>query len=118
MKFGQFLCKNTDLLRGISFEIRSDNQTTILPDINATEGWKNYFSFPDPGSAFRLDIQSGGDEFVASFRPTVAFVIRKAGTFGAGNDDFMKIKIQDNLTGSSGGNLSQLECLAVGIREE
>ena len=118
MKFGQHLCKNTDLTNGITFTIRSDNETTSLPAIMATEDWKNFFSFQLPGTAFRLDIQSGGDEMVAVFAPQVPFVIRKQGTFGVGQDDFMKITINDNLSGSPGGNLSQLECLATGVREE
>jgi hypothetical protein len=118
IKFGQFLCKNTDLQNGISFDIRSDNELTTLPDITATEDWKNYFSFPFPGDSFRLDVQAGGDEFVATFGLETPFVIRKAGTFGAGNDDFVKITVNDNLTGSPGGNLNQLRCLATGFREE
>jgi hypothetical protein len=118
IKFGQHLCKNSDLANGVKFEIKSDNEVTTLPSIKATEDWKNFFSFPLPGAAFRIDVQAGGDQFVATFQPELAFVVRKAGTFGAGNDDFVKIIINDDLTGSPGGNLAELRCIAEGFREE
>jgi hypothetical protein len=118
IKFGQHLCKNTKLSGGIEFEIRSDNEITTLPTIMSTQDWKNFFSFPLPGSAFRIDVQAGGDEFIATFQPELSFVIRKQGTFGAGNDDFIKITLNDNLTGSPGGNLDHFECIAEGFREE
>jgi hypothetical protein len=120
MKFNQFLCKNQELSvgDGILFSIKSDNEVTTLPEIRSTEDWKNFFSFQLPGSAFRIDIQAGGDQFVATFQPELAFVIRKTGTFGAGNDDFVKISIRDNLVGSQGGNLDELRCIAEGFREE
>ena len=118
IKFGQFLCKNTDITNGIGFEIKSDNEVTTLPAIISTEDWKNFFSFQLPGNAFRIDVQSGADQFVATFAPALAFVIRKSGTFGAGNDDYINITINDNLSGSQGGNLQELRCIANGFREE
>jgi hypothetical protein len=118
IKFGQHLCKNSALANGIEFEIRSDNEITTLPVIRKTEDWKNFFSFPLPGSAFRVDVQAGGDQVVATFAPDLAFVIRKAGTFGVGNDDYVRIVINDNLTNSPGGNLTELRCIAEGFREE
>ena len=118
IKFGQHLCNNQDLTNGIEFIIKSDNEVTSLPMIKNTQDWKNKFSFPLSGPAFRIDVQSGSDQFVASFQPELAFVIRKMGTFGAGNDDFIKITLNDKLDGSQGGNLDELECLAEGFREE
>lgn len=118
IKFGQHLCKNQDLTNGIEFVIKSDNETTSLPNIVATEDWKNFFSFPFPGNAFRIDVQAGGDQFVATFAPQLSFVVRKSGTFGVGNDDFIRIRINDNLVGSQGGNLAELRCIAEGFREE
>jgi len=118
IKFSQHLCKNQDLAVGVNFTIRSDNETTTLPNIKATEDWKNFFSFPFPGTAFRIDVQAGNDQFVATFSPQLSFVIRKSGTFGAGNDDFIKITINDDLTGAQGGNLAELRCIAEGFREE
>lgn len=118
LKFGQFLCKNSDISNGIEITIRSDGEENILPLIVSTEDFKNKFSFPLPGDAFRIDIQSGGDQFVASFAPELAFVLRKSGTFGPGNDDFIRIRLQDRLDGSQGGNLDEFQCLAEGFRQE
>lgn len=118
IKFGQHLCKNSNLTNGVSFEIKSDNEVTNLPMVKSTEDWKNFFSFPLPGDAFRIDVQAGNDQFVATFAPSLAFVIRKSGTFGTGNDDYVKITINDNLSGSPGGNLQELRCIAEGFREE
>lgn len=118
IKFGQHLCKNADLTNGITFEIQSDNELTTLPAIKSTEDWKNSFSFPFPGDSFRIDVQAGGDQFIAVFAPQLAFVIRKSGTFGVGNDDFIKITLNDKMDGSQGGNLDELKCLAEGFREE
>jgi len=119
IKFGQFLCKNQPLGSqsrgsGISVEIKSDNEITTLPGILTTEDFKNYFSFPQPGNAFRIDVQAGEDQFVATFAPELSFIIRKSGTYGIGNDDYIHIHIYDDI--SSG--LAQLECLAEGFRQE
>ena len=114
IKFGQFLCKNNELPVGITVEIKSDNEVTVLPAITTTEDWKNYFSFPAPGDAFRIDVQAGEDQFVATFAPQLSFIIRKSGTYGVGNDDYIHIHVNDNIS----AGLAQLECLAEGFRQE
>jgi len=113
IKFGKFLSQNVTLTIGIEVTIKSDNETLVLQLIKSTEDFKNLFSFPS-GDAFRIDVQSGSDQFLAIFEPPVTFPIRKSGTFGAGNDDYVQIKIQDDI--SSG--LSQLEGLGVGFKKE
>jgi len=115
IKFGQFLCINHALYEdGITIEIKSDNEITELPIIRTTEDFKNYFSFPYPGTAFRIDVQAGADQMIATFAPQLSFVIRKGGTYGVGNDDYIKIKITDDID----SGLSQLECIAEGFRQD
>ncbi len=111
IKFGQFLSKNTNLTNGIQINIKSDDNSLIIRPIKSTEDWKNEFSFPQPTS-FRVDVQSGADQFIATLSPTLVFPLRKIGTFAT--DDFMEIVVQDDL--SSG--LAQLECLAVGFEKD
>ncbi len=96
IKFGQFLNQNTPLTVGIKVEIKSDDKSFTLPTYSSTEDLKNKFSFPAPGSNFRIDVQAGGDEVVASFNLGTPFVLRKSGTFTT--NDFIKITIQDDLS--------------------
>lgn len=114
LKFEQFLGINTVLTNGLLIEIKSDNQLVTLPVIKATEDFKNKFAFGS-GNNFRIDIQSGTDQFLAVFSPDTPIILKKTGTFGAGNDDYIKVTVRDNLSAS----LSELECLARGfLREE
>lgn len=116
MKFDQFFCKNSGLTNGILITIQSDGGTFTLPLLKKTEDFKNKFSLGTAAN-FRLDIQSGGDQFLAVLHFETPFPIRKAGTV-AGGDDFIEISIQDNLTGSSGGNLTEFEFLVTGFRRD
>lgn len=110
IKFGQFFAKNIILTNGIKVEIKSNDQTTILPLLKVTEDFKNKFAFGS-GANFRIDVQSGADGCLAVFifdRPTI---LKKIGTFGT--DDYIKVTIQDNITA---GN-SLFEFLAKGYEE-
>lgn len=120
IKFGQFLCKNQPLTNGIEFSLRSEGNPLTFPfPIKRTEGLKNKFAFgvAGPGGNFRLDIQSGGDQLLAAFLFPQPAIIRKCGTAPT-PDDFMQFLIRDNLTGSPGGNLDELEALVQGFRKE
>lgn len=117
LKFGQFLCKNSNITNGIDVVYSTDGNDTMLANIKSTEDFKNRFSFSPAGtgSAFRIDVQAGGDEMVASFiLPTPAFI----GSCGSGGvtvpDDFLRITINDNL--SSG--VAALEGLVQGFTAE
>lgn len=115
IKFGQFLSKagSGGLTNGIEIKIKSDNNILTREVVKTTEDFKNYMSFPNKDS-FSIDVQAGSDQFMAIFIPEVPFPLRKIGTHGAGNDDYIEIKIQDNLT----SGVSQLESMAIGFRQE
>lgn len=112
IKFAQFLSKSGGgLSNGMEITVKSDNNIFTFPLIKKTEDFKNRFS-TTPGSDFRIDIQSGTDQFIAAFKPTQPFPVRAQGTFTT--DDFMRVRIQDNI--SSG--ISELECSAFGFEKE
>lgn len=120
IKFGQFNCKNMNLVAGVQVTFRSEGINLVLLPLKSTEDFKNKFSFgpAGAGSAFRIDIQAGGDQMVASFIFAQPGIIKKCGTNGTGTDDFAEIKIQDDLTGSGGGNLDEFSGLAEGFNRE
>ena len=111
MKFGQFLCQNQSLTNGLGIEVRSENVVSFptVRTIKSTEDWKNLFSFPDP-TDFRLDVQAGGDEMLAVFRPNQPFELNPVGDNAPDPDDYVKITIQNNLS-----SLSRLECMLAGF---
>jgi len=117
LKFGQHLCKNAILSNGIEVSIRSGNQLLTLPLITSTEDYKNKFS---SAGLFSIDVQSGSDQFLAIWSFAITpFVLYKCGELGVGaTDDFIQIKIQDNLTGSTGGNIAELSSLILGFERE
>jgi hypothetical protein len=120
IKFGQFGCKNTALSNGIQFELRSEGTTLVFPfTFKTTEDLKNKFAFgtAGPGGNFRVDIQAGGDQLVASFLFPQPAIIRECGAIPQ-PDDYMKFTIQDNLSGSQGGNLQEMEAIVQGFRQE
>ncbi len=69
-----------------------------------------------PNGQSRIDIQQGGDGFVADFNFPSAAIIKKCGTNGTGTDDSISITVRDNLTGQSGGNLSEMAGLISGFK--
>lgn len=119
IKFGQHLCKNTagGLTNGVLVEIRSDAENLTLPVLKTTEDYKNKFSFgpAGPGGNFRIDVQSGADQFISVFNFGTPAILRKCGETPTPND-FLKITIRDDLTGSPGGNLAEFSSLIEGFR--
>ena len=112
IKFTQWACKNAPLPVGIEVSIKSDNTVLVMPLITKTEDFKNKFS---TAGLFSIDYAAASDQLLAIIRFDNPFIIRKQGYFGAGNDDYIKIKIQDNLTGSTGGNLNEFSSLVLGF---
>lgn len=113
IKFGQMLSKSGGpLTNGIEIEIRSEGSVFNFPAMKSTENFKNLFATRS-GQDFRIDIQSGSDQFIAQFRPAVAFSLEPQGTV-AGGDDYIVARVKDNL--SSG--IQQLECAAFGFERE
>lgn len=113
IRFEQFLAQNVTLANGLLFEVKSDNEISSLGPIRVTEDFKNLLATA-PGQDFRVDVQAGADQMVAVFRPSVPFPLRAQGTFGSGNDDYLRILVRDNLTSVG----SQLECQAWGFTKE
>lgn len=118
IKFGQHLCKNSKLTNGIQIEVRSQAETLNLPIIYATEDWKNKFAFgpSGPGGQFRIDVQAGVDQFISSWAFGNPALIRKCGTAPTPND-YIVIRIRDDLNGSPGGNLAEFSALAFGFEK-
>ena len=113
IKFGQFLSKSGagGLTNGITIEIKSDDEVIMLPEVKTTEDFKNKFAF-QLTNAFKLDVQSGADQFISIFNPQVPFVLRAPGTFTS--DDYIKIAINDDIT----AGVASLEALAAGFKKE
>lgn len=110
IQFSNFLGQNGSLTNGILVEIKTDNNLVTLPPIKTTDDFDDVFSFG--GSNFDIYFASGDDKFTARFLSS-AFPLRRSGTFGAGNDDFIRITIRDNLT-----NVSYLQSIVEGFRQE
>lgn len=111
IKFGQFLSINSKLTNGIQVQIRSDEQVTTLPILKSTDDLKQKFAI-GLGQGFQLHVQAGRDHFMAAFRFSSTFPIRKAGTYASG-DDYIRVRIQDNLE-----RIQDLGFLAIGFRKE
>ena len=112
IQFGKFLNLNSTLTNGIFVEIKSENVITDLFPIKSTEDFKNEFSFPGAG-AFEVIFASGRDEFLATFEFANPFLLEESGAHGAGNDDFIEIRIRDQLS-----QVGSLQFLAKGFEKE
>ena len=112
IKMRNFLSKNAPLTNGVDIEIKSDNIVTTFPNLKSTEDFKNKFSFGQGAGGFSLDVEAGGDAFLAVYDFKNPFIIRVAGTFST--DDYIKITISDDL--SSGINSFQF--IAKGFEKE
>lgn len=107
IKFEQFLAQNVVLTKGLLINIKENDVMTTMPLLKTTEDIKNKFSFGGADN-FSIDIQSGGDQFVASFIPQGAIELKPVGTFVT--DDYIKITVQDNLTSVA----SEFEFIVIG----
>jgi hypothetical protein len=113
IQFGKFLNQNNALTEGIFVEIKSENVITDLFPIKTTEDFKNEFSFGNGAGSFEVIFASGRDEFIATFEFSNPFLLEESGAHGAGNDDFIEIRIRDNLS-----NVGGLGFLAKGFEKE
>lgn len=113
IQFQKFLGRNSAASAGIKIDIKTDNNLVTLPLIKTTEDFADKFSFGG-GDNFQLYIQSGSDKMLASF-VTPSFPLRRSGTFGVGNDDYIRITIQnaDNFQ-----QVTELQAAVVGYRRE
>lgn len=101
IQFGRFISQNNPLAvgDGVLVTIKSDNIITIFPEIRSTEDFKNkWAALSGDGGNYRPDPQAGRDEFLAINSFSNPFLMRETGAFGAGNDDYIEIRIRANLT--------------------
>lgn len=110
IQFSNFLGQNGSLTNGILVEIKTDNNIVLLPPIRTTDDFDDVFAFG--GSNFDVYFASGDDKFSARFLAS-AFPLRRSGTFGSGNDDYIRVTIRDNLT-----SINYLQCIVGGFRQE
>jgi hypothetical protein len=108
ISFGKFLGRNSEIPNALMIDIKSDNNISSFPAIESTDDFADKFA----GSDLDLFIQSGSDKFIASLK-TSPFPLRRAGTFGVGNDDYFKVTVGANLS-----QVTKLQCLLiVNLRE-
>ena len=112
IKYGNFLSKNSPITNGIVVEIVSDEEVLDFIPIRTTEDFKNKWALGS-GDNFKLDVQAGGDQFLAVIIFENPFPLRKAGTFQSG-DDKIRVFIRDNLN----SGMNELEFLAFGFKRE
>lgn len=110
VQFSNFLGQNGALTNGILIEIKTNNNMITLPPIKTTDDFDDVFAFG--GSNFDVYFASGADKFTARFLAS-AFPLRRAGTFGTGNDDYIRISIRDNLT-----SIDYLQAVVSGFTQE
>lgn len=113
IKFGNFMNLNNTLNNGITVEIKSENVITNLFEIHSTEDFKNEFSFGSGSNGFEVIFAAGRDEILATFDFGNPFLLEEAGAHGVGNDDYIEIRIRDNLSA-----VGQLGFLAKGFEKE
>lgn len=114
IKFGQYISKAGagGLTNGVEISIQSEGNSFTFPLMKRTENWKNLFA-STPGQNFRIDIQAGSDQWIAQFRPNQPIPIEPSGTV-VGGDDFMQVKIQDDLS----AGMTFQNCTAEGFEAE
>jgi len=85
---------NSPLVEGVMLEFKSDNVVKVRGPYYTNSDLKNAFAVGSPTN-FRLDKPSGTDELLASFTTGAGIILRREGNFGAGNDDYVKIILND-----------------------
>lgn len=115
IKFGQFGGKSTALVNGCEVEIKSDNIVTTFHRIFTTEDFKNrWAALSGTVAGWTIDTQPSLHDATAIVSFENPFILKVAGTFGVGNDDYIKITIYDDLTS---GN-SKFDMLVRGFEKE
>lgn len=114
IQFKNWLAGNQPLTNGLEIEIKSDDTITVFPVLKTTADIKNKFSFGVGAAGFALDIASGRDDVIGVFSFNNPFVLRVQGSFGVGNDDYIRIRVNDNLSSTQ----SELQFIAKGFEKE
>lgn len=120
LKLTKWACSNSALPNGLKVTVRSEGEDLVLLDLKTTSDLINKFAIGDAGPTgqARIDIQQGGDSLTASLAFPGAAIIKKCGTNGTATDDYIEILIRDDLTGASGGNLTEMQSLVFGFKRE
>lgn len=113
IQFGKFLTSNQNLTNGIELQVKSDDTIYTYPLFKQTDDFKHVFS--DGPASWLLDIQSGADDLTSTRAFTNPFPIRRVGAFGAGNDDYVRVRIQDRLDNIG---LQSFHFLGFGFKQE
>jgi len=117
LKLDQFFCKNGSLSNGVLVTVRSEGQELDFLPLQVTTDWITKFAIgpAGPTGQSRIDLQAGADAYTGSFIFEQPAVIKKCGTNGTVTDDFIRIRIRDNLTNQ---NLSTYSGLVEGFERE
>jgi len=99
IRFSKFLSQNSELSigAGVLVQVKSENEFLEFPELRKTEDFKNRFAF-GAGERFEMQKTSGPDEMIAVFISPQPFPIKKIGSYGSGNDDYIKVTIRSNLS--------------------
>lgn len=101
IKQNQFFAKSGSggLTNGVVVTIKSDDVITTFLPLRTTADFKNrWAALSGTAATWELTLEAGQDEALAILNFTNPFVIKAQGTHGAGNDDYIEVKIQDNIS--------------------
>lgn len=115
IQFGKFISQNSPIANGVVVTIKSDDVITTFPNIKTTEDFKNLWAaLSGDGANFKIDVQAGRDEMLAILKFPNPFLIRESGAFGSGNDDYIRVTVNDNLS----ANISEFRFRVKGFEKE
>lgn len=90
-----FMSINGGLTNGILIEIKSNNNMFTFLPLRFNRHFYSRFAF---GAGSRVDILQGNNATVLAASFLNSIVLREAGAFGPGNDDYIRLTVRDNLT--------------------
>ena len=87
------------LTNGVTVTIKSDNITTAFLPLRTTADFKNrWAALSGTMATWELSTEASADEGTAILSFANPFIIKVAGAFGVGNDDFIRVDINDDIT--------------------
>jgi hypothetical protein len=96
LKRSTFLCLNQPLTNGIYLEVRSDERVTAWPVFKSTSDFADLFA-RGTGQNWIYEDVSGTDGMRATLTLNNPFPIRVCGAFGANPDDYILVRVQDDI---------------------
>lgn len=111
IKYGQFLSKaGGGLTNGLQISFKSKDVSIVRAFLKTTDDLDDLHA-EDPDNS-RLDVQAGGDKYIAVLSFGVPLELRPQGEFVT--DDFLKITVNDDLT----SGISELRAIVNGFSRE